>query len=144
MRVQSTTPGIYLEFTPPDDWKINVRGNSSDIDLENSRVVLSLLPFLEAGSDFINSQINNENMRNTFPMDKCIESGFINGSEHWCACAMDALEAKDEKVIERYITHLKKITENKKSFRQRIRHQAHRLISKWKKWSEQHQPDNSD
>ncbi len=127
IRIQSTSVGITLDCDAAV-WSLNVKGQKLGLSLEDYRVALSLLPFLELSKEKLLEQVQDENARTSFPELILIEAGLKNGSEHWSGCALNWLENNSREARMSFDSYLVNIQENKKKYGQALRHRAKALL----------------
>ena len=83
---------------------------------------------MEIAKEDVFNEINNAEALVSFPEMILIEAGFINGSEHWVDCALDWVRGKSTEDIIWFDLYLKSIFNDKKKYRQSIRHKAKALL----------------
>jgi type II secretory pathway component PulK len=126
--IESTSNGITLDFDSSSSWTVVVKGEKLGLSLDDHRVELSLLPFLEMGKEKVQEQIQDESALNSFPELVLIEAGLKNGSEHWVGCAFDWLDSKENFEVQKFSSYYKEVQENKKKYSQATRHKAKALL----------------
>ncbi|MEJ2046390.1 MAG: hypothetical protein P8X89_24310 [Reinekea sp.] len=109
-------------------WFVVVQGQTLGLSLDDYRVVLSLLPFLEIGREGVLDQIQDLSDKISFPELILIEAGFKNGSEHWVGCALTWLEKCEVEEIRSFDSYLVGILGNKKKYSQSVRHKVKALL----------------
>lgn len=126
--IKSTSVDITLDCDETAEWSLCVKGEKLDLSLEDYRVVLSLLPFLEFNKEVLLEQVQDTNARNSFPELTLIEAGLVNGSEYWSSCALGWLDCNEIEVVKRFESYLVCIYENKKKYGQSLRHKVKALL----------------
>lgn len=128
-KIYSIVEGIYLEYSADNCWRIYFLGELHDLDKNDIRVILSLLPFLEIGREKVLGKIKNDRQRDLFPEELIVESAFIQGTESWISLAVEWLAGMpnyDENLFREYFESIL----NNKYYRQKLRHSILRLMKK--------------
>jgi len=131
MKIESTSKGIFLQYGSDENWTVSIMGNQFAIDLSDYKVTLSLLPFLEMGHDNIIEQLDDD-LVNSFPSALLVEAGFKNGSEHWCAYAMNWLSLENNQFLKKFENYIADIEADKSVYGQPTRHKAKALLKRLK------------
>lgn len=119
--INSTVGSIHLKYTDENVWKIFFLGEIHDLNKNDYRVILSLLPFLEIGRDNVLKKIKNEVSSECFPEKLIIEAGFIAADEYWASLALQWLVEMSDYDANLFDGYLREIAFNKK-YGQKFRH----------------------
>lgn len=112
MKIYSSVEKIFLNYNNSNKWEISIQNETYEINLNNDKVTLSLLPFLEQGRNNIMEQIGDIQRWSTFPELLLIKAGFLSESEYWVNLALNWLEASDLDNIDEFTKHLNQIFSN--------------------------------
>ncbi|WP_353172193.1 hypothetical protein [Acinetobacter rudis] len=137
--INSPVEDIYLKYTEENVWKIYFLDELHDLDKNDYRVGLSLLPFLEMGRENVLKNINNKASIECFP-DKLIvdvvftEALSIGSSNYWTNLAFQWLVEMsnyDANLYDAdlYDDYLRKIAFNK-DYGQKLRHSILKFLKK--------------
>lgn len=124
----SRTNDIALICDESAVWSILVKGENLALSLDDYRVLLSLLPFLEIGKVDLLRKIHDPDSEYSFPELVFIEAGLRNGSNYWVSCALDWLKDCSVGDVNKFKSYLSDISGNKKKYKQSVRHQAKYLL----------------
>ncbi|WP_336033311.1 hypothetical protein [Acinetobacter bereziniae] len=116
MKIYSSVEKIFLNYNNSNKWEISIQNETYEINLNNDKVTLSLLPFLEQGRNNIMEQIGDIQRWSTFPELLLIKAGFLSESEYWVNLALNWLEASDLDNIDEFTKHLNQIFSYEASF----------------------------
>lgn len=119
--IYSVVEDIYLKYTDENVWKIFFLGELHDLDKNDYRVVLSLLPYLEIGRENVLKKIKNEVLRESFPEKLIIEAGLSSAREGWVSLAVQWLVEMPDYDANLFDGYLKQIAFNK-GYGQKLRH----------------------
>lgn len=126
-QINAVVESIYLKYTDDNIWKIFFLGEMHDLNKNDYRVVLSLIPFLEIGREDVLKNIRDDVQGESFPEKLIIEAGLMQGAEYWVSLAVKWLievPNYDENLFDEY---LKEIAFNKR-YRQKLRHTVIRFM----------------
>ncbi|MCU4419444.1 hypothetical protein [Acinetobacter bereziniae] len=124
MKIYSSVEKIFLNYNNSNKWEISIQNETYEINLNNDKVTLSLLPFLEQGRNNIMEQIGDIQRWSTFPELLLIKAGFLSESEYWVNLALNWLEASDLDNIDEFTKHLNQIFSNNLKYSQKVRHKT--------------------
>lgn len=130
MKIYSSVEKNFLNYNNSNKWEISIQNETYEINLNNDKVTLSLLPFLEQGRNNIMEQIGDIQRWSTFPELLLIKAGFLSESEYWVNLALNWLEASDLDNIDEFTKHLNQIFSNNLKYSQKVRHKTKKILKK--------------
>lgn len=132
--IYSVVEDIYLKYTEENIWKIYFLDELHDLDKNDYRVGLSLLPFLEMGRENVLKNINNKASIGCFPDKLIVDVGFnearsIGSSDYWTNLAFQWLVEMSNYDANLYDDYLREIAFNK-NYGQKLRHSILKFLKK--------------